>query len=272
MKNARQRLKAFQYLRNTVFVLTGLLLIVYMMTEPYPTSSGNALSLQYIALLACVFISVALALWYEIVCGKAVRILEDMMLMVEDAGWYYTARHEPDAFSYCNAVKEDLLSHGFKLRAADGFAFCAVKGNEYFYALIRPSLDKETLLSLQEKTLQHLCGLKLHPKGDALLMVLTSHTEESAVNASKYIRRSAFGRKGSFVLQTAIIEPHTKRVYCLGNRVSRAQKMIVNYVMNCDLPPDSRFICNDKLPFQKALSQTVNTVTIKELRDYRETL
>ena len=58
----------------------------------------------------------------------------------------------------------------------------------------------------------------------------------------------------------------TGRVYFLGNRVSKCQQMIANYVMGCELPiADANK--GERLPFQDKLEEKMKTFTLAEFKN-----
>ena len=67
-------------------------------------------------------------------------------------------------------------------------------------------------------------------------------------------------------LAYAIAEADTGRVYFLGNRVSKCQQMIANYVMGCELPiADANK--GERLPFQDKLEEKMKTFTLAEFKN-----
>ena len=70
----------------------------------------------------------------------------------------------------------------------------------------------------------------------------------------------------AYISRDAIAEADTGRVYFLGNRVSKCQQMIANYVMGCELPiADANK--GERLPFQDKLEEKMKTFTLAEFKN-----
>ena len=73
-------------------------------------------------------------------------------------------------------------------------------------------------------------------------------------------------RYNVITVSPAIVEAPTSRVYFLGNRISAAQKLVVNNVMNCEFPLKEKFKSETRLAFQRKLEDEMKDFNIKDFK------
>jgi archaellin len=97
-----------------------------------------------------------------------------------------------------------------------------------------------------------------------VILFVTDTAGEDAIDLSKSI--TCYGKRDQLQIAYAIAEADTGRVYFLGNRVSKCQQMIANYVMGCELPiADANK--GERLPFQDKLEEKMKTFTLAEFKN-----
>ena len=151
--------------------------------------------------------------------------------------------------------------------SVNDFEFDAIgrKSREVFYIVNIGSLDANDILAYIDCAIYDLTALNVKRRANAVLCFITDKADGSAISLSKMI--TPLGKKETIKIANAIVECETGRVYFLGNRVTKAQQMIANYVMNCDLPIKDKYRANEKLPFQAELEEHMKSFNIKDFKN-----
>ena len=266
----RKKQRLFKKIRNISVILSSVIIIVYIGAEPYLEAAfGNVLCFE-LAVFALVLASLVLVFVYESRYSKAEQFFDDEALKISDAGYYITSRDEKDCKSYVNAVNEDLAFNSFNVErnvTCGGFEFdlSARRKNEFFYCVSLDIADSNDVIAYLDCAKSDLTSQKLAVNGECVVCLVCNKVEESAITLSKNFDRIVTGRRSRLLVFPVIVELETGRVYFLGNKVSRAQKMTANYVMNCSLPFKEEYI-GERLPFQSELEKRMNSKNIKDLR------
>ena len=241
MSDLRKKQRRFKLIRNVCVIACALVILIYIGIQPYLASLFASTAIFEFIAFALVLASLALVFLYESKFSKVEEFLNDADLKINDSGYYITAREESDCESYLNAVLKDLTEYGYKSEKEVtlydfDFAFSAHKKGEYFYAVNVVTADENDIIAYMNSAKSDLTSQKLAVNGDCVVLFVCNKADYSAIKLSKDFERIITGRRSRLLIFPTIVELETKRVYFLGNKLSRAQKMIVNYVMNCELP------------------------------------
>ena len=270
MEKFRKRQRRFKALRNACVIVTAAAFLLYITFEPTLTKTLQKPSLFQLLLFAMVAVTLALLFLYEAKFGKAERYADDMQLKIDDAGYYLSAREEETSEAYFEAMVADLTENGFRLQkdvSYDGLTFdaVAVYHSEMVYIVKTDSADKNDVIAYTDAAVNDITSRLLKRKGNAIVVLLCELAEDSAIAVSKTYTQLYSGRRATLSVYPVIAEIPSKRVYCLGNKISPAQKLITAYVMNCELPVKEQYICRDKLPFQLELEEKMRHFDYKSL-------
>ena len=265
------KLKRLKKIKNILVVAAAASVIVYIGVQPALDKAVSNPQIFRIILFVIVIIAIGIEFYYESHYAGAERFLDDIALQVNDAGYYLTAREESDTESYLNAVKNDLAQCGYKEREStdiDGLEFDELyaKGKEYLYCVTLDSCDRNSIIAYTDAARTDLIRNRLKKSGECVVLFICDEAEESAVELSKSFSRSVMSRYNVITVSPATVEVKTKRVYFLGNRISPAQKLVINNVMNCDFPLKDKFIGKEKLSFQEKLEAEMSDFNIKDFK------
>ena len=140
----------------------------------------------------------------------------------------------------------------------------AMKKKEFFYVVETEALTRGDILAYSDAAFTDLTVQKMKRSGSGVILFVTDTAGEDAIDLSKSI--TCYGKRDQLQIAYAIAEADTGRVYFLGNRVSKCQQMIANYVMGCELPiADANK--GERLPFQDKLEKKMKTFTLAEFKN-----
>ena len=272
MKEFRLKQKKLKKIMNIFCIITAVFMFVYIGVEPFlPDIIGSVgtLCVGYAA-DGLVVVSVALLFVYFSKYSKSDSFLEYIEYELSDCGCYFTSRQETSQKDYLVAVLDDLKSNGFNIETnveIDGFTFDvrAIKGKELFYIVCDDEIDKNDVIAYQQSAIYDITAVNVKRKANAVMLYICDNADDSAVSLSKAI--TPLGKKEQIKIANSIVELSSKRCYFLGNKPTKCQQMIANYVMNCALPIKDKFKLNEKLPFQYELEEHMKDFNIKDFNN-----
>lgn len=257
---------------NTVVIATAVYIFVYYGIEPYLAKSlgtGVTMAVAYV-MYAFVVASLYLLFQYSSKYSKCDSFLENIEYELSDAGYYLTSRAEREINQYQNAVIDDLASNGYSINKnvtineLDFDAACYNR-KELFYIVSDSEIEKNDVIAYLDSAIYDVTAVNVRRKGNGVVLFICDKADSGAVSLSKTI--TPLGKKEQIKFTVAIAEMSTGRVYFLGNKVSRCQQMIANYVMNCDLPIKEQYISKEQLPFQAELEEHMKDFNIKDFKN-----
>lgn len=257
---------------NTLVITAVVYIFIYYGIEPTlakaisQTGMAIVLAIMYILVLS----SLSVLFHYTSKYGKSDKFLEAVEYELADNGYYYTSRKENTIKSYCDVMTEDLRNNGFKINnnvTIDELDFdvAAYKGNSFMYIVNEPNLEKTDIIAHIDCAIYDITSINVKRKGNSVIAFICDKAEDEAVSISKVI--TPLGKKEQIRIAVAIVELSTGRVYFLGNKPSKCQSMIVNYVMNCDLPIKKQYIGDERLSFQDELEEHMKDFNIKDFKN-----
>lgn len=271
MREFRNKQKRLKRIMNTVVIATAVYFLVFIGIEPMIAKFSDSLFLAmgYMAdvlVVACLIILFTYFSKY----GKSDSFLESIEYELSDAGYYITSRPEREQNSYLNAVIKDLREHNFSVDenvTVNDFGFSAIgrKRKEIVYLVDIDRLDKNDVIAYIDSVIYDITAVNVKRKASAVIVFITDKADDGAISLSKMI--TPLGKKETIKIANAIVETDTSRVYFLGNKISKHQQMIANYVMNCDVPIKDEFISKEKLPFQDELEDKMKSFNIKDFKN-----
>ena len=272
MKEFRLKLKRLKKIMNIFCIITAVFMFVYIGIDPFlPDIIGSVgtLCVGYAADVLVV-VSVALLFVYFSKYSKSDSFLEYIEYELSDCGCYFTSRQETSQKDYLTAVLDDLKSNGFNIETnveIDGFTFDvrAIKGKELFYIVCDDEIDKNDVIAYQQSAIYDITAVNVKRKANAVMLYICDNADDGAVSLSKAI--TPLGKKEQIKIANSIVELSSKRCYFLGNKPTKCQQMIANYVMNCALPIKDKFKLNEKLPFQYELEEHMKDFNIKDFNN-----
>ena len=272
MKEFRLKQKKLKKIMNIFCIITAVFMFVYIGVEPFlPDIIGSVgtLCVGYAADVLVV-VSVALLFVYFSKYSKSDSFLEYIEYELSDCGCYFTSRQETSQKDYLTAVLDDLKSNGFNIETnveIDGFTFDvrAIKGKEIFYIVCDDEIDKNDVIAYQQSAIYDITAVNVKRKANAVMLYICDNADDGAVSLSKAI--TPLGKKEQIKIANSIVELPSKRCYFLGNKPTKCQQMIANYVMNCALPIKDKFKLNEKLPFQYELEEHMKDFNIKDFNN-----
>lgn len=272
MKEFRLKQKKLKKIMNIFCIITAVFMFVYIGVEPFlPDIIGSVgtLCVGYVADVLVV-VSVALLFVYFSRYSKSDSFLEYIEYELSDCGCYFTSRQETSQKDYLTAVLDDLKSNGFNIETnveIDGFTFDvrAIKGKEIFYIVCDDEIDKNDVIAYQQSAIYDITAVNVKRKANAVMLYICDNADDGAVSLSKAI--TPLGKKEQIKIANSIVELSSKRCYFLGNKPTKCQQMIANYVMNCALPIKDKFKLNEKLPFQYELEEHMKDFNIKDFNN-----
>lgn len=269
MEKFRKKQKKTKKIMNILFIISAVYLFVYIGVEPIIAEYFGGIVTMIIAYIAYALVLAALALLfvYTSKYSKCDKTLEDIEYELSDAGYYFTSRAEKTPEQYLDVMTEDLKCNGFAVNSnidVDGFEFDlrAVKGKEMFYIVCVDDVDKNDVIAYQQSAIYDATASMLKRRGNAVVVFISNKADESAVELSKVL--TPIDKKERFVFANVIVETDTAHCYFLGNKPSKIQQMIANYVMNCEVPIKDKFIGKEKLPYQYRLEEHMKNFNLKE--------
>lgn len=271
MNEIRVKQKRLYKLMKTLTVFGAIFLVIYIGVSPMIAEINQTLStvLYYVCNVLVVAVLVVLFVYYS-KYGKVESFLNNAENEINDAGYYLTSREEKNVDSYCKVVMDDLQKCGFyidkSLEISDlDFYGRAMKRKEFFYVADVINADRNDVLAYLESVIYDLTMNNVKRKGDGVLCIVTDKAADDAVALSKMI--TSLGKKEKLKIAIAIAETDTGRVYFLGNDKTKAQQLIANFVMNCDLPIKDKYIGKEKLPFQEEIKDKMKDFNLKDFRN-----
>ena len=271
MNEIRVKQKRLYKLMKTLTVFGAIFLVIYIGVSPMIAEINQTLStvLYYVCNVLVVAVLVVLFVYYS-KYGKVASFLNNAENEINDAGYYLTSREEKNVDSYCKVVMDDLQKCGFyidkSLEISDlDFYGRAMKRKEFFYVADVINADRNDVLAYLESVIYDLTMNNVKRKGDGVLCIVTDKAADDAVALSKMI--TPLGKKEKLKIAIAIAETDTGRVYFLGNDKTKAQQLIANFVMNCDLPIKDKYIGKEKLPFQEEIKDKMKDFNLKDFRN-----
>lgn len=272
MKEFRLKQKRLKKIMNIFCIITAMFMFVYIGIEPFlPDIIGSVgtLCVGYAA-DALVVVSVVLLFMYFSRYSKSDSFLEYIEYELSDCGCYFTSREQTSKTEYMKAVIDDLKSNGFSIETnveIDGFTFDAraIKGKELFYIVCDDEIDKNDVIAYQQSAIYDITAVNIKRRANAVMLYICDKAEDGAISLSKSI--TPLGKKEQIKIANSIVELSSKRCYFLGNKPTKCQQMIANYVMNCALPIKDKFKLNEKLPFQYELEEHMKNFNIKDFNN-----
>ena len=132
------------------------------------------------------------------------------------------------------------------------------------YILKEDEVDKNDLIAYQESAIYDLTSINLKRKADVVMLYICDHADDGAVSLSKMI--TPLGRKEQIKIANAVVEVSSSRCYFLGNKATKCQQLIANYVMNVEVPIKDEFKGKEQLPFQAELEEHMKEFNIKDFK------
>ncbi len=270
MRKFRKKQKRFYNLLKASVIISAVFMFTYIGVQPYVAkfSSIAAVICNYICDFLVIGIMVIVFLYYTRY-GKCDSFLTSVENEISDAGYYLTSRTENEQSSYINSMYDDmrecgyLMSKNVEINEFD-FDFKAIKKKEFFYACTVDNVDKNDVLAYLDAVIYDITVQNIFRKGSAVLCFVTDTAQENAVALSKMV--TALGKEEQLKVAISICELSTGRVYFLGNVKTKCQQMIVNFVMNCELPIKEQYIGRERMPFQDELEERMKAFNLKDFR------
>ncbi len=272
MREFRKKQKKFKKIMNTVVIITAVFIFIFYGIEPSLAKwigSEATMAVMYV-MYGFVIVSLSMLFQYSSKYAKSDKFLEGVEYELSDAGYYLTSRAENNIDDYSKAVINDLSADGYSAKyneVVNDFEFDAVccKGREMFYIVKAAEVDKNDVIAYLDSAIYDITAINVRRKGNGVLLFICDNADEGAVSLSKMI--TPLGKKEQIKIAVAIAELSTGRVYFLGNRVSKCQQMIANFVMNCNVPINEKYISKEKLPFQAELEEHMKEFNIKDYKN-----
>ena len=271
MREFRKKQKRLFNIMRAVVIFGAVYIFVFIGVEPYiaQISSVADMILRTFADLTVVAVLVLIFMYYT-QYSKSDSFLNYIEHEISDAGYYLTARNENTSKDYCDAVFDDLKSCGFsvdkKLEISElDFDFRAYKVKEFIYCAVIEDLDRNDVLAYLDTVFDDITVHNLKRRGNAVMLFISDNPQESAIALSKAV--TTFGKKDQIKLVCAIVNPDNRHIYFLGNLPSKCQQLIVNHIMNCELPIKDKYICSEKLNFQFELEEKMKEFNITDFKN-----
>lgn len=270
MREIRKKQKKLRKIMQILLYVAIGVLVVYIGIEPTvaKASAVAALVMNYVCDLL-VIASMFVLLMYYSKYGKVDGYLSRIEDELSDAGYYLSDRTQREMQSLTDAILEDLERYGYTVQrglelSEMPFDACAMQKKEFFYVVSTEDLTRGDVLAYSDAAFTDLTVQKLKRSGNGVILFVTDKARDEAIDLSKSI--TCYGKRDQLQIAYAIAEANTGKVYFLGNRVSKCQQMIANYVMGCALPiPDENK--GGRLPFQDKLEEKMKTFTIADFKN-----
>ncbi len=267
----RKKQKRLFNIMRAVVIFGAIYIVAFIGAEPYIREWNTVADMicRYVADVTVIAVLVLVFSYYS-KYGKSDSFLNYIEHEISDAGYYITSRTERTCDEYKNAVYDDLKLCGFavetQVQAGDfDFDFTAMKKREFIYCAVIDGLDRNDVIAHTDAVLDDLTVRRLKRRGDAVVCFISDSPQESAIALSKTV--TTYGKKEQLKIATAIVCPRESRVYFLGNMATKCQQLIVNHVMNCELPLKDKYICKDRLPFQDELAKHMESFNITDFKN-----
>lgn len=272
MREFRKKQKIFKKIMNMFIIVTAVFIFLFYGFEPSLAKwigSGATMAVMYV-MYGFVVVSLSMLFQYSSKYAKSDKFLESVEYELSDAGYYLTSRAENNIEDYGRAVTDDLTASGYSVKyneVINEFEFDALcsKGREMFYIVKSSDIDKNDVIAYIDSAVYDITAINIKRRCDGVLLFICDNADDGAVSLSKMI--TALGKKEQIKVAVAIAEVSTGRVYFLGNKVSKCQQMIANFVMNCNLPIKDEYIAKEKLPFQNELEEHMKKFNIKDYKN-----
>lgn len=271
MREFRKKQKRLYKIMKPLVIISALFIFAYIGVEPFVASWNNivAMILSYVCDFLVVANMIVIFSYYN-KYGKSDSFLSVIEYELSDYGFYYTSREEKEEQSFIEALKKDFIADGFKtdtnLEINDfDFEITAMKKKEFFYVANINELSRSDILAYLDTVITDITVQNLKKSGNAVLCFVTDKAEEDAISLSKMI--TPLGKKEKIKIAICIVEPASKKIYFLGNMLTKCQQMIVNYVMRCNIPIDDKYKGDKRLPFQDRLEERMKDFNIKDFKN-----
>ena len=119
------------------------------------------------------------------------------------------------------------------------------------------SFGKSDVIAYTDAAVNYITSQLMKRSCEGVVLFIGDSVDEKALPLSKQFTKLVTGRHSCVTVHPAILELNSKKVYFLGNDISRAQKMVVHYVMNCDFPIKEQYIGKEKLAFQREFDNEI---------------
>ena len=267
------RLKQMRLLRimKTMVILGALFIFIYIGIEPYVAQLSRSIA-DYLNIFcdALVVVVLIILFLYYSKYGKCASYLNNVENEINDYGYYITSRPEKSENEYIKAICDDLMSCGYSVNTGIeiydfDFSLKAAKRKEYFYVANINDIDRNDVLAYLDAVIQDITVKSMKKSGDAVLCFITNNAADDAIALSKMI--TPIGKKERLKIAMAICEVTTGNVYFLGNSDDKCMRLIVNFVMNCDVPVKDQYIHKDKLQFQYDIEKKMESFSIKDFEN-----
>lgn len=271
MKKTRLKQRKRFAVLKALIIFSAVFIFVYIGVQPYVKDYSSTLASAFSIICDVMVVAVLIAVFlYYSGYGKCDAFLNQVENEINDSGYYLTSRQGNTLEGYANAVTEDLQNCGYSVNTdleinEFDFNVKAVNGKNYFYSATVNNVDKNDVVAYIDAVINDLTVKNLKRKGNVVICFFTDKAEESAVALSKMI--TPIGKKELIKIALAICEVNSGKVYFLGNNETKCQQMIANFVMNCDVPINSKYIGNEKLPFQYELEEKMKSFTVKDYKN-----
>lgn len=271
MKEFRKKQARLKKIMNILCIFTGVYYFVYIGIEPTLAAASQMANIivGYIGEILIIACLVILFMYFSRY-GKSDKFLENIEYELSDIGFYYSSREESDVKSYTNAVIDDLKNNGYSINSNETindfeFSFVCRKGKELFYIVNMDKVEKCDVIAYLDSAMYDVTSVNVKRKANAVVCFICSNADDEAIALSKAI--TALGKKEQIKLAISIVEVESKKSYFLGNKISKCQQMIANYVMNCDLPIKDKYKGEKRLPFQDELEKHMEDFNIKDYKN-----
>jgi hypothetical protein len=271
MREFRKKQKRLKKMMNILVAVTAIYFFVYIGLEPMLAEWNNTVTVIVGYVADGLVIAVMCVLFaYFSKYGKSDKFLETIEYELSDVGYYLTSREQRDIDSYSNCVVDDLKSQNYSVNSNVEvneleFDIVASKSKELFYIVNINELEKSDIVAYLDSAIYDVTAIKVKRKADAVVLFLCDKADDGAISLSKMI--TALGKKETVKIAIAIAEMTTGRVYFLGNKVTKCQQMIANYVMNCEVPIKDKYKATQQLPFQFELEEHMKDFNIKDFKN-----
>lgn len=270
MREFRIKQKKLYKIMKAFVIVGAVFIFLYIGAQPYVAKASNTAAI--ICNYACDLLIIAnlcLIFSYYSKYGKSDSFLETIEYELDDYGYYLTARQESSNADFIKAMQTDCIKSGFAVDSnieADGFdfAFTAFKKNEFIYTADIDSLSRSDIVAYIDAVINDLTVQRLKRKGNCVICFVTDKAQEDAIAISKMI--TPLGKKEQLKIALAIAEPSTQKCYFLGNKPTKYQQMIANYVLRCDIPIDEKYKGERRLDFQDRLEKHMESFDIKKFK------
>ena len=255
---------------KAIIIVSVVFIVLYIGAQPYVARASNIAAI--ICSYACdllIITNLCLIFSYYNKYGKSDSFLETIEYELDDHGFYFTARQENNTADFIKAMQTDCIKSGFAVDSnveADGFdfAFTAFKKKEFIYTADIESLSRNDIVAYIDAVVNDITVQRLKRNGNCVICFVTDKAQEDAIAISKMI--TPIGKKEQLKIALALVEPTENKCYFLGNKPTKCQQMIANYVLRCDIPIDEKYKGERRLEFQNKLEKHMESFDIKKYK------